>query len=287
VPDPPTYERPEAPWPSRTLRSMVDFDAYERDLWAGRAGAYERGFARLTAFAIGPLLDAAHVGAGTRMLEVGVGPGFVSAEAVRRGARVSSVDADPGMAETARRNVPDADVGVAILPDLPHEDETFDAVIGNFVINHVGDPAVTLKELRRVLRQGGRLALTCWALPASGVLALVRDAMDAVGVPWPDDVPATPFMDYGQQDTFAALVAGEFRDVRADRLDWDFTFEPEEWWEVGAMARVGSNGVVLAMQDEETIARVKHAYDRLLAPFATGDGRAAVPAHALLAHGVR
>jgi SAM-dependent methyltransferase len=266
---------------------MTDFDAYERDLWAGKAGAYERGFARLTAHAIGPLLDAARVGAGSRVLDLGTGPGFVSAEAVRRGATVSAVDADPLMAETATRNVPEADVRVAALPDLPHEDETFDAVVGNFVINHVGDPAVTLKELRRVLRPGGRLALTCWEMPGSGVLAVVHDAMEEVGVPWPDDVPLSPFMTYGQQDAFAGLMAGEFADAVADRLDWNFTFDPHEWWEAGAMAGVGSNGVVLLRQDPATIARVRQAYDRVLVPYSLGDDRVAVPAHALLAHGTR
>ena len=263
---------------------MTDFDAYERDLWAGRAGAYERGFAHLTAHTIGPLLNAAQVGLGTRMLEVGVGPGFVSAEAVRRGASVRAVDADPQMVQTAARNVPQADVRVAVLPDLPYEDETFEAVVGNFVINHVGDPAVTLKELRRVLRPGGRLALTCWAMPGSGVLTIVRDAMEEAGVAWPDDVPMTPFIDYGQPDTFAALMGGE---ADVETLDWDFAFDPEEWWEVGAMARVGSNGVVLLMQDPPTIARVKEAYDRILRPFAIGDGQVRVPAHALLARGLR
>jgi len=266
---------------------MTDFDTYERELWSGRAGAYERGFARLTAHTIGPLLDAARVAAGTRMLDLGTGPGFVSAEAVRRGARVSAVDADPLMAETAARNVPQADVRLAVLPDLPHKDESFDAVVGNFVINHVGDPAVTLKELRRVLRPGGRLALTCWVMPGSGVLAVVRDAMEEVGVPWPDDVPLSPFMTYGQQDTFAALLGGEFADAAVTRLDWDFAFEPDEWWEKGAMAGVGSNGVVLLRQDPATIAAVRQAYDRVLEPYALGDGRVAVPAHALLGHGSR
>jgi SAM-dependent methyltransferase len=266
---------------------MTDFDAYERELWAGRAGAYERGFARLTAHAIGPLLDAARVGPGTRMLDLGTGPGFVSAEAVRRGATVSAVDADPLMAETAARNVPEADVRVAVLPGLPHEDESFDAVVGNFVLNHVGDPAVTLKALRRVLRPGGRTALTCWVMPGSGVLAVVRDAMEEVGVPWPDDVPLSPFMDYGRRDAFAGLMAREFTDGAAEELDWDFTFDPDEWWEAGAMAGVGSNGVILLRQDPATIARVRLAYDRVLAPYALGDGRVAVPAHALLAHGTR
>jgi SAM-dependent methyltransferase len=266
---------------------MTDFDAYERELWAGRAEAYERGFARLTAHTIGPLLDAAHVGAGTRTLEVGAGPGLVSAEAVRRGAAVSAVDADPQMAETARRKVPAADVRVAALPDLPYDDETFEAVVGNFVINHVGDPEVTLKELHRVLRPGGRLALTCWVMPGSGVLALVRDSIEEAGVAWPDAVPPSPFTDHGQRDAFAALVRGEFRDAGADALDWDFTFDPEEWWTRCALARVGSAGVVLSLQDEATVARVKEIYDRRLASFAAGDGRVTVPAHALLAYGIR
>ena len=145
----------------------MDFDAYERELWAGRATAYERGFARLTAHTAGALLDAAGVGVGTRLLDVGTGPGVVARVAVARAARVTAVDAEPGMAEAAARNVPGLDVRVAVLPDLPLNDGEFDAVTGNFVINAVGDPAAVLAELRRVLRAGGRLALTCWTDPAA------------------------------------------------------------------------------------------------------------------------
>jgi SAM-dependent methyltransferase len=266
---------------------MTDFDTYERALWVGRAGPYAQGFARLTAHTVGPLLDAAQVGPATRVLDLGTGPGLVAAGAVRRGAHVSAVDAEPEMAETAARNVPEAEVRVAVLPDLPHADETFDAVVGNFVINHVGDPAATLRELKRVLRPGGRIALTCWVMPGSGVLALVRDAMEQAGVPWPDDVPLSPFTEYGRRDAFARLVGREFGQAAVEELDWEFAFEPEEWWRTGALARVGANGFVLARQDEATIARVKQAYDRLLVPYAAGPGRVTVPAHALLAHGVR
>lgn len=266
---------------------MNDFDAYERDLWAGRAGAYEQGFARLTAQTAGPLLDAARVGAGSRVLDVGTGPGVVAAAAVRRGAQVSAVDAEPEMVATAARNAPGADVRPAVLPELPFADETFDAVVGNFVINHVGEPAVTLKSLRRVLRPGGRLALTCWVMPGTGVLSLVREAMDEVGVPWPDDVPTPPFMEYGQPEPLAALVAEEFDQATVDELTWGFEFEPENWWQTGAMAGVGSNGVVLLRQDQTTVAKVKATYDRNLTRYAIGNGHVAVPAHALLAHGVR
>lgn len=270
---------------------MRDFDAYERELWAGRAEAYERGFARLTACAIGPLLDAAGVGPGDRVLDLGTGPGLVSAEAVRRGAAVSAVDADPLMAATAARNVPEADVRVAVLPGLPYEDESFDAVVGNFVINHVGDPPAAMAELRRVLRPGGRSALTCWAMPDSGMpgigmLGIVREAMERVGVAWPGDVPPSPFVTtYGRRETFAALLGREFTDAAVEPLNWTFDFEPGEWWESCALAGVGSTGLVLLRQDADTIAEVRRAYDQILTPFTDDDGHAEVPAHALLGHG--
>jgi tRNA A58 N-methylase Trm61 len=62
----------------------MDFDAYERELWAGRADAYQRGFARLTSHTAGALLDAAGAAEGTRMLDVGTGPGVVAGAAVAR-----------------------------------------------------------------------------------------------------------------------------------------------------------------------------------------------------------
>lgn len=266
----------------------MDFDAYERELWDGRAGAYERGFALLTRYMVGPLLDAAGVGDGTRFLDVGTGPGFVSREAVRRGADVSAMDAEPGMAEAARRNVPGLDVRVAVLPEAPFEDGTFDAVAGNFVINHVGDPGATLRELRRVLRPGGRVALTCWAMPGTGALGIGQEAIERAGVPWPEDLPEPPFMRHGEPAAFRRLLTESgFADVAVEEITWEHVVDPEEWWESGALARVGAAGVVVGRQDPATVARIKDAYDAVISRYALDDGRVALPAHAILAGGVR
>ncbi|MEU5881131.1 class I SAM-dependent methyltransferase [Spirillospora sp. NPDC047279] len=267
---------------------MKDFDAYERDLWDGRAPAYERGFAQLTRYTVDPLLDAAGVGAGSRVLDVGTGPGFVAAGAVSRGAEVSAIDAEPGMVETARRNVPGLDARVAVLPGVPFADGTFDGVVGNFVINHVGEPEVALEELRRVLRPGGRLAVTCWRMPGSGALGIVREAMDEAGVAWPDDVPVSPFMEYGEPAAFGRLVAAAgFEDAGVEEVTWEHAADPEEWWESGALARVGSNGVILARQGPEVVAEVKARYDEIIGRYAAGDGTVRLPAFALLASGTR
>ena len=91
----------------------MDFDSYARRLWAGRADAYEHGFARLTVHAVGALLDAAGVGTGTWVLDVGTGPGVVAGAAAARGARVTVIDAELSMAEAPARNVPGLDVRVA------------------------------------------------------------------------------------------------------------------------------------------------------------------------------
>ena len=267
---------------------MGDFDLYERELWAGRAAAYERGFARLTRHLVGPLLDAAGVTGGTRFLDVGTGPGFVSREAVRRGAQVSAMDAEESMAETAARNVPGLDVRVAVLPEVPFGDEAFDAVGGNCVINHVGDPGAAIGELRRVLRPGGRLALSCWAMPGSGALAIVREAVEQAGVAWPDDIPESPFLRYGEPAEFGRLVAGAgLNDVAVEEITWEHVVDPEEWWETGALSRVGTNGVVVGRQDADTVALIKDAYDTIIADYGVDGGRVALPAHALLASGVR
>ncbi|MEH0845245.1 hypothetical protein V6U81_22915 [Micromonospora sp. CPCC 205711] len=73
---------------------MTSFDDHERDRWAGRAEAYRRSFALLCAYPVGELLDAAGVGPGGRVLDVGCGTGTVTARAADRGA---AVDAEPGM----------------------------------------------------------------------------------------------------------------------------------------------------------------------------------------------
>jgi SAM-dependent methyltransferase len=266
----------------------MDFDTYERQLWAGRAAAYERGFARLTAHTAGALLDAAGVTAGTRVLDVGTGPGVVARAATARGARVTAVDAEPSMAEAAARNVPGLDVRVSVLPDLPLPDGAFDAVTGNFFISAVGAPAAALAELRRVLRAGGRLALTCWVYPPAPATGIGTEAIEAAGVPWPDDIPVPPLRPHSSPDAFAALIAeAGFAGATARLLNWEHRVDPEEWWEDVYLSRVGANGIVIGRQDTATVARIKDEFDRLVARHAVDAGQVALPAVAVLGSGQR
>lgn len=105
---------------------------------------------------------------GETVLDLGSGPGFdcfVAALHVGKSGRVVGIDFTPEMAQLARRNAAEAGVVTVsfILGDierLPTLDEVFDVVISNCVINLCPDKTRVLTEAHRVLRRGGRLAVS-------------------------------------------------------------------------------------------------------------------------------
>jgi SAM-dependent methyltransferase len=132
--------------------AVTGFDESERRIRAGQAAAYAGTFAKLCAYPVSESLDSAEVGPGVRMLDVGTGPGTVAIAASARGATVTAVDAEPSMVVLARQAGAAAEIHVAAVSELPFSEGKFDAVVGNFVLNHVGRPRAALAELRRVVR---------------------------------------------------------------------------------------------------------------------------------------
>lgn len=261
------------------------FDAAERTMWSGRADAYAASFGRLCAHPVGALLDAAGVETGTYVLDVGTGTGTAAVAARERGARVCAVDADAGMVAAARGRGIDA--RVAVLPELPLPDGKFDAVVGNFLINHVGRPRAALAELRRVLRPGGRLALTLWGARRGAGQDLLRRACEAAGAVPPPHLPRLdPAEDFTRTPEGCGQLLREagFEDTDGVELAWDHRAGVDEWWG-GAAGGIGTIGLVVTSQDPETAARIRREYERLSAEFADGEGRLALPHVALLASG--
>ncbi|WP_031161233.1 class I SAM-dependent methyltransferase [Streptomyces durhamensis] len=263
------------------------FDESERRAWAGRAEAYAASFAGLCAYPVPELLDAAGVREGVRVLDVGTGTGSVAAAACERGAKVAAVDAEPGMVVRAARTAPDADVRLATLPRLPFADGEFDAVVGNFVLNHVGRPREALRELRRVTRPGGRTAVTVWPVPATAGQALLGRAVQAAGVSRPAHLPAlAPEEDFPRtEEGFAALLSeAGLTKVSCDTLVWDHLTTPQEWWS-GPAAGVATIGQVVTSQSPVVIAEIRDHFESLCAEFVRPDGVLVLPHAALVAHG--
>ncbi|MFC4088637.1 class I SAM-dependent methyltransferase [Micromonospora sp. GCM10011541] len=233
------------------------------------------------------LLDAAAVRAGPRVIDVGTGPGTVAARALRRGAEVVAVDAEPDMLDAAGRHAPGAELHEAVLPVLPFPAGGFDAAVANFVLNHVADPAAAAAELRRVVRPGGAVAVTIWPSPRPPLQRLWGEAVAAAGVEAPTDLPRlAPEHDFPRtEDGLTGLLAAAgLTDVRCVTLAWEHRADPEAWWARPANG-IGTIGLVLERQPTAVRERIRQQYDLLSARYRDTDGQLALPTAALLACG--
>ena len=169
------------------------FTTFERAGWERQAPTYDDVIGRVTSRLVGPLLDAAGVQPGSRILDLATGPGYAAAAAAGLGAAVVGVDAAPAMVELARRLHPTVEFRVAQAEALPFEDDAFDAVVGNFVVAHLSRPERAVSELVRVLHGGGGVALTNWdQADRMRLLGVFLDAFAEVGATPPPDIPAGP-----------------------------------------------------------------------------------------------
>ncbi|MFF3601602.1 class I SAM-dependent methyltransferase [Kitasatospora indigofera] len=266
-----------------------DFEEFERAGWARRSGTYDEGFGRMTAGVHEPLLEAAGVRRGTRLLEVGCGTGRLALAALGRGAAVVATDAVEQMVAEAAAALPRARVLHAALPRLPFGDGDFDAVAGAFVINHMPEPAAAVAELARVTASGGRVALSCWDAPERNLAqGLVAAAVAEAGATPAGDLPShSPFAPYGSPAAFAGLLAGAgLTAVRVEPVRWTHRVDPDRWWGDILTGTVLTASLIEG-QDARTVARIRAAYDRLVAPYARPDGSVELPVAALVAVGTR
>jgi SAM-dependent methyltransferase len=186
------------------------FGAFEREGWnEGRAAPYHHGLGAITSRPAEALLDLARVAAGSSVLDVATGPGYLAGLASERGASVVGVDFSGEMLSLAASLHPSVSFRQADAADLPFGDGEFDAVVAAFLMPHVADLEAVCAELARVVRPGGRLALATWdPEPESFTRALFEAIAESGAEPPPSLPPGPPFFQYAQSDEFSALLAG-------------------------------------------------------------------------------
>jgi ubiquinone/menaquinone biosynthesis C-methylase UbiE len=96
------------------------------------------------------------------VLDMGTGTGVVL-HALGPAAALTGCDRSAGMLHVARARVPAARLVQADATTLPFRDASFDAVSASFVLSHLDDHETALAEAHRVLKHGGRFAMTSWA----------------------------------------------------------------------------------------------------------------------------
>jgi SAM-dependent methyltransferase len=178
-----------------------------------------------------------HLSSGATVLDVGCGPGTITADLATlvTPARVTALEVtepalDLARAEITRRGLTTVDFRVGDVHALDFADDTFDVVHAHQVLQHVADPVAALREMRRVAKPGGLVA--------------VRDS-DYAAFTWFPQLPElTEWLELyervargngGEPDAGRRLLswahAAGFTDVTATSSTWCFANpEDREWW---------------------------------------------------------
>ena len=250
------------------------FRALEHAGWEGSVDGYDAGFRTLTAQAIDPLLDAAGVGPGVRVLDEATGPGYVAAAAAAREAIVTAGDFSAAMVAEARRRHPDLDIQAADAEALPFPDGSVDAVVMNIGVLHLAQPDLAFAEAHRVLRPGGRFAFTAWATPEVSVgLGMVLRATQTHGtseVPLPSGPPFFRFSD--PEECRRALEAVGFTDVLSTVLPLLWRFPDAEAVFAAIQQGTVRTAALLRAQSPEALAAIREAVRAEAATYATASG---------------
>lgn len=191
------------------------FKSLERQGWSERAGAYDEYTARITSPGIAPLLAAAGIAAGQRVLDVCCGTGLVAAEAADREASVVGLDISEAMIAAAKAKGLPVEFQAGDAEALPFADASFDRVVCNFGLYHLPEPDRAIAEAARVLKPGGRYAFTTWCGPdTSPLFRIIPEAIQAHGTPDVGLPPAPPpFRLADRAESMRILLDAGFHDI--------------------------------------------------------------------------
>ena len=269
---------------------MIDvtaFRTFERAGWNERAGAYERFFTGVSEHNVVPLLDAAHVEAGCTVLDAGCGPGNLAAAAASRGALVIGTDLSDAMVILARERHPKIEFRQADAEQLPFADMSFDSVVSNLLVPHLPRPEAGIVELARVLRPGGRLAVSMWDQPArSRLVGVIWEAITEVGAPTPAGIPRGPatFKYSDDRELEGLLRSAGLDDINVRRIEFIHRVASlDRLWEAWTEGSVRTASAVRD-QPPDIQRQIRAAFDRLAGDYADDQGLA-VPVSFLIASG--
>jgi SAM-dependent methyltransferase len=230
---------------------------------------------------------------GQTILELAAGPGdtgMLAAQRLRPGGKLISSDLAENMLEVARERVRELGledvVEVRRLEaewiDLPTA--SVDAVLCRWAYMLLADPEAALRETRRVLRPGGRLALAAWASAGENPWASVAADEVARRLGQGPSEPGAPGMfAFGAPGRIEELLdATGFTDAAVERLDLRFEHPSfEHWWGARLELSVPFADAVSALPPDE-VEGLRQLLERELAPYAGPDGRLSIPARALV-----
>lgn len=203
--------------------------------------AYDNFMGRFSTKLAAVFVDFAGVSRGDAVLDVGAGTGALTAELVRRGVDAAAVEPSAGFVAALSQRFPAVEVRQAGAELLPWPDEAFDAALAQLVVSFMSDAPAALREMSRVVRPGGTVAVCMWDLHRMEMLAAIDRTRDALGAP---------------REAGKYRTAGEMRELAGDTaeiglLEVDAEYRDfEDFWAALA-AGAGPAGQWAASLDDE------------------------------------
>ena len=252
------------------------FTQFEHEGWQRVAEKYDSVWSSSTRQFIPPLLDAADVSGKLSVLDVGCGPGYVSAAAAERGAQPIGLDFSNEMIAIAKKTFPEIEFREGDAQELPFADGTFDRVVANFALLHLVNPERACAEACRVLKADGKFGFTTWAHVAENpFVKLVDDAIQAHANLEVELPPGPPYYLFATPEEFRSALEragfdGASMTFKVHRIEWNvpsarFVFDAE----LNAGVRTAG---LLAGQTPETLRAIRSAIEEAVRPYARASG---------------
>src|SRR3989442_4879259 len=161
------------------------------------------------------VLNAIHVSPSDTVLDVGAGTGFLTEVAAKIAAKVIALDFSRGMSEEAIAKMGSGNVEFRIgtVESMPLHDSSVDAVIGNMVLHHCPHPEIAISEISRVLKPGGRIAIS---------------DLQEHNYEWLRKEHADLWLGFKMGDVLRMMKKNRLEDVKVDELSYCCTSKQEE-----------------------------------------------------------
>jgi ubiquinone/menaquinone biosynthesis C-methylase UbiE len=248
------------------------------DRWAEHADYVDERGAQMTA----GMLDRVALAPGGRVLELACGPGgagLAAAALVAPGGEVVLSDVavemtDVAAARARTRGLTNVSTRVLDLEQIDEPDASYDVVLCRDGLMLVPDPARAAREIHRVLRPSGRVALAVWGpRQRNPWLTIMFDAVSAqFGCPVPPDGIPGPFSLEDAEKLAALLIESGLSDVEVSELSIPLRARSfEEWW-TGRCDLAGPLTKILASAPEEARAAIEARAREATRPYETPDG---------------
>lgn len=246
-----------------TTDPFAQFKAVQREAWA--VFAPTAAFTTPTAAA---LVEFAQVAPGQSVLDVGCGTGVVAITAACAGARVKGLDLSPALLEVAHGNALLVDGGIEFTEGdaeaLPYPDASFDMVLSQFGHMFAPRPDVTVAEMLRVLKPGGRIAFSTWPpeLMVGKLFALVSSYM-------PPPPGAAPPPQWGDPNIVRERLGDAVTDVEFQRDEMRFSALSPRHYVATMEQTIGPVAKVVAMlaDDPARLAQFRNELAKLTADY--------------------